>query len=261
MDKKDLLTFVLAIVFVIIIALVTHPPEFGSAGTGDAAEVPVQSGNTTSNYCSDSSCCSDKVQYYYITERQEPPFEIYYNNDHQTIYASGANGYPRLHLPGEVYSPAGDLYVPENYGTYENSGMERFIWSDVMSRDVWGGGIEKFAFMEGNKSGFSQIFGVPYPVWRINCTMVANGNPAYSKLMWVLVDSSTGDLITGGNIFPEGHLFKEITISDREMYFIIETENVLAYTLNLETPEITYENKYPKGAEENLINFLNTMEK
>ncbi|MBN1431936.1 MAG: hypothetical protein JW931_04110 [Methanomicrobiaceae archaeon] len=259
MDKKDLLTFVTAILFVLGIALVTHPPEFGSSGA-ETTQGLDQKG-AISGYCTDSSCCSDKVQYTYITERIDPPFIIQYNNDLSTIYAPGAQGYPRLHLPGNVYVPVGNFYVPSTYGSGQATDMDTYVSSDLFSPDIWGdsGDFQTFAYMKGNKSGYSKIFGVPYSLWRINCTMKPDGNPAYSRLMWVLVDSATGDVITGGNIFPQGEILKEVTVYDKKMYFIIQAENVLSFSIELQTPIVTYNNIYPKPAESKLVDFLNTM--
>lgn len=261
MDKKDLLTFVIAILFVLIIALIANPPEFGPAEANTPQETGQEEGS--SGYCTDSSCCSDKVQYTYITERAEPPFIISYNTNLNAIYAPGAQGYPRLRIPGNDYVPVGSYYAPDNYAYSKPTDMDGFISSDLFSADIWGGNpddILTFAYMQGNKSGFSKIFGVPYSLWRINCTMVPEGNPAYSRLMWVLVDSATGDVITGGNIFPEGEILKEVPVANKEMYFIIEAHNVFSFSFELQTPAISYKNEYPKPAEGTLIDFLNTMD-
>jgi hypothetical protein len=259
-DKKDLLTFVGAIFFVLVIALAVNPPDFSSQGS----ELSQNSnhGKSMSDYCIDSSCCYDNLQYTYIVERTDPPYVITYNTNLDSVYAAGANGYPRLRLPGNDYAPAGDYYAPDKYANNQPTNMDGFTTSDIFSADIWGKNSNDtmtFAYMEGDKSGFSTIFGVPYPLWRINCTMVPEGNPAYSRLMWVLVDSATGDVITGGNIFPEGSIMKEVSVANREMYFIIEARNVQSFALELQTPVISYKNKYPKPAEGSLTDFLNTI--
>jgi len=258
-DKKDLVTFIAAVIFVLAMALAVNPPDFGSTG-GEEQKAGAGEG-LPPGYCTDSSCCSDKVQYFYITERVSPPFTINYNNDLDSIYAPGAQGYPRLRLPGNDYVPVGSYFAPRDYTYNKPTDMQGFTSSDLFSPDIWGysDDIETFAGMKGNTSGFSDIFGVPYPLWRINCTMIPDGNPAYSRLMWVLVDSSTGDVISGGNLFPEGRIMKEVGVADKEMYFIIEARNVLSFSLELETPAVSYKNEYPKPAESALVDFLNTM--
>lgn len=261
MDKKDFLTFLAAIIFVLIIALITHPPDFGTQNTGLSQNT--NQGGSQSGDCSDSSCCYDNVRYTYIVERNDSPYVIDYNTNLDEIYAAGANGYPRLRLPGNDYVPVGSYYAPDKYADSQPTNMDGFTSSDLFSSEIWGTGrddVKTIAYMNGSKSGFSEIFGVPYSLWRINCTMVPSGNPAYSRLMWVLVDSDTGEVITGGSLFPEGQIIKEVSVGNKEMYFIIEARNVLSYSLELQTPAILYENTYPKPAEASLINFLNTME-
>jgi len=258
-DKKDLLTFIAAILFVIIITFAVNPPEFGSNEATPSQNAEQQNGQT---YCSDASGCYDNVRYTYIAEKVKPPFIISYNNNLDEIYSPGAQGYPRLRLPGNTYAPVGNYYAPDKYTDNQPTSMDSFTSSDIFSTGIWGEDPEDimtFAYMKGNESGFSKIFGVSYPLWRIKCTMEPKGNPAYSRLMWVLVDSDTGDIITGGNIFPEGEITKEVSVYNKEMYFIIEARNVFSYSLELQVPSISYDNKYPKLAESSLIDFLNTM--
>lgn len=261
MDKKDFLTFLAAIILVLIIAIVTHPPDFGSQEPDLSQNT--NPGSSQSDYCSESSCCYDSVQYTYIVEKTDPPYTISYNTNLDEIYAPGANGYPRLRLPGNDYVPVGNYYAPDKYVGGQPTNMDGFTTSDLFSSDIWGGengDVMTFAYMNGSKSGFSEIFGVPYSLWRINCTMAPSGNPAYSRLMWVLVDSATGDVITGGNLFPEGQIVMDASVANKEMYFIIEAKNVKSFTLELQTPGISYKNAYPKPAEASLMSFLNTME-
>lgn len=260
MDKKDFLTFIIAIFLVVAISFILNPPDF-SSNAGTQSQNQVQ--ENESAYYSDSSYYYDNIRYSYIAEIVDPPFNIDYNNNLKEIYSPGPQGYPRLRLPGNDYAPVGNYYAPDKYAENQPTNMDTYTNSDLFSSDIWGDDphdIKTIAIMEGNESGFSEIFGIPYQLSRIKCTIMPKGNPAYSRLMWVLVDSDTGDIITGGNIFPEGEIIKEVSTYNKEMYFIIEARNVFSFTLELQTPAILYDNKYPKHAESSLIDFMNTMD-
>lgn len=255
MDKKDWITFLLAIGIVIGMAIIVNLSKPEDSKTTPSVNIQTAG---VDDICI-GGCCSPKVHYKYNATPQTGPLRIYYNYDLEEIYSPGATGYPRLNFPENMKNPSGDLTSPDR-NIYEKSPASIYGSSDIFSAEIWESeNITTFAYMEESNSGFSRIFGVPYPVWRIRVSMVPKGNPAYSSLMWILIDSSTGDVITGSSVLPGNKISKEVEISNRNLYFLIEAKNVNSFKIILETPEISYDEAHINPKISDLINFLNTM--
>ncbi|MBP2132301.1 hypothetical protein J2128_000222 [Methanomicrobium sp. W14] len=253
MDRLDWVTFLAAIIFVICIALYVNYPK-----TGGGALPGTENINSYPDSCSDGSCCMPKVHYTYNVTPKTGPIKINYNNELGQIYSSGSGGYPRLILP-DLNKPTGDVSADGSNTYYTMSSS--FYSSDIFSSNLWeSGNITTFAFFDGKNSGFSEVLGVPYQLWRIRSSMTCKGNPAYSSLTWALVDYSTGDIITGGYILPDNEIVKKVEISNRKMYFMINAENVQSFSLDLETPEMAYEEAHITPKLTSLVDFLNTMQ-
>ncbi|WFN37595.1 hypothetical protein L1994_04180 [Methanomicrobium antiquum] len=256
MDKLDWITFLAAITIVVIIAIVVNIPKMNLTGGG---AIPVGSEISAGrDSCSDGSCCMPKTHYSYNVEPVTGQIEIHYNNNLEKIYSAGASGYPRINFPGSMKTPTGDV-VPADKNVYYG-GVSSIHSSDIFSDTIWE--PEKttsFAYMNGSKSGFSEIFGVTYPLWRIKSLMTPKGNPAYSSFTWILVDSSTGDVITGGDLLPGNQVTKKIEIPNKKYYFLLKAENVESFSLVFETPDINYYQAHINPIVQNLQNFLNTM--
>jgi hypothetical protein len=258
-DKRDIITFLVAIGIVAGIAMIINPPDFGD---GDTSISGAAAGGDT---CTDSSCCTAGPHYTYSTTPLEPPFRIFYNYDIDSIYSPGPSGYPRLHLPKNLYLPESEIFTPEHIKYHSFSDMDRYLSSDLFSSSIWGNKnvyVKKFAYMNGNYSGYSEVFGVPYDLWRINSKMnPAKGqNLLYSSFQWILVDASTGDIVTGGNIQNNGSIVRKVESGDRKYYFIIEAENILDFELNLETPETSYYQQQIQPEMYKIKDMLSTMD-
>ena len=255
MDKLDWITFLAAIVIVIIMAVIINLPKMDLTKETTSKDLELY---TQVDSCSDGSCCMPEIHYVYNTEPQTGPIRINYNYNLDDIYSPGATGYPRINFPDNIYNPSGNP-VPADKNIYY-SGITSIASSDIFSNNIWeSGNITNFAYMSGSDSGFSEIFGVAYPLWRISSSMTPGGNFAYSSFTWILIDSSTGDIVTGGNVLPGNEVVKKVEIANKKYYFLIKTENVESFSLTLETPKISYDEAHLNPYILNLKNYLNTM--
>ncbi len=255
MKRADWITFIVAIVIVMGIALAVNLPKLAAQPSANT------SSNATSysyDTCTDGSCCQPKPHYIYDFNPAAAVATIRLNNDHNTIYAQGAKGYPRLKFPTGMKTSSGDM-DPADANTYyiRSTG---YASSDLFQDSIWGKNLTtQFAVLKDTRSGFSEIFGVPYEMWRINASIVPKGNLAYVRMNWVLVDSSTGDVITGGEVLPDNPMLKKVELANHKYYLMIEVSNVASYEFSFETPYVTYSQVHIRPDIADLLYFLNTM--
>ncbi len=232
MDKQDLITFIAAIVLVLIIALIANPPSLGDWGLNITATWDDHPSKTTpGNQIPPAKPTT--------VESSAPPHRLHYNYNLDSIYVAGDHGYPVIHLPKSLSIYGG---------------------SDIFRPDVWN--YRKtvlFAYMEENTSGYSEMFNFPYQVWRIKCNLTPGSQPQYAYLKWVLVNADSGRIITGGEIRHSGEYMQSVEISGNNMYLLISTEYTEKFTMLFETPEVYYLNTHIQQEMNNLIWFLNSM--
>jgi len=94
----------------------------------------------------------------------------------------------------------------------------------------------RFAYLEENHGGFTTVFSVPYPVWRINCTLSAWRNPEQAHLRLLLVDVETGTTFEGIEIRTPGAVVKNVQSRFRPLYLIVSTDDVDRVFVSLEAP-------------------------
>ncbi len=257
MKRADWLTFIAAIIIVMGIAAVVNLPKMMAPAPSDNST----SGNVTAyvyDTCTDGSCCQPKTHYIYDFHPVVGVKTIRLNNDLNSIYAQGAKGYPRISFPTGMKTSTGDMEPVDDNTYYIRS--TGYASSDLFQDTIWGKNLTtQFAVLKDSKSGFSEIFGVPYDLWRIKVTLVPKGNLAYVRMNWVLVDSSTGDVITGGEVLPDNPMLKKVELANRKYYLMIETSNVESYEFSLETPDVLHDQVNIRPEIADLLNFLNTM--
>ena len=129
---------------------------------------------------------------------------------------------------------------PFTYPVYKiPRNMEQFGASAILPRTrEW----VPFAFIENNRGGLTQVFSVPYPLWAINTTIIAEKRPQYGVFRMVLCYADTGGVIEGDEIFNRGTSYRLVQVSNTEMYMIISPENIDSYRITLETPRNYYDN-------------------
>jgi len=144
-----------------------------------------------------------------------PPYRI--------VYASNPFLYPKFKMPVN---------------------MDVFGAGDVPLR---GREMVPFAYISDSRGGLTHTFLVPYPVWAINTTVIANLTPQYGDFKMVLCYASNGTVINGEEIFNRGSMYRVIETSNTEMYMIITTTYIDKYIITFETPRNYYDqyNKPP----------------
>lgn len=92
-----------------------------------------------------------------------------------------------------------------------------------------------FAYLDENRGGVTETFSVPYQMWRMNCTVTSEKpESAYTRV--ALIDVENDTVIEGFELNGPGHLIKNIQISPRDYYLIIESQNARA-KIEMETKE------------------------
>jgi hypothetical protein len=97
-----------------------------------------------------------------------------------------------------------------------------------------------FAFIENTRGGLTQVFSVPYPIWVINTTVVAENQPQYANFRMALCFADTGGIIKGEEIVNRGSSYRLVRTANTSMYMIIGVNNIDWYHISLETPREYY---------------------
>lgn len=216
MEKGDLITLIGGIILVFVIALVLNPhylagiPGFGEKPAATPVLTTVSSLAVTTVTPVTPGVPATPAAPSTPTTRPTiaPPYQIFYSNS--------PFSYPRFKLPDNI---------------------DTFGAGDIPFR---GREMVPFAFISELKGGVTQKFSVPYPVWSINTTVVANRTPQYGNFKMVLCYASNGTVIDGMEILNRGSLTRHVQVSNAEMYMIITTAYIDSYRIQLETPDDYY---------------------
>lgn len=92
-----------------------------------------------------------------------------------------------------------------------------------------------FAYIEDSKSGITQEFNIPYGLWMMNSSVIANRDPSEVWFRIALYHASNGTIIDGGEMLHGGTMYKIIETSNSDMYLIVSTHNINSYRINFET--------------------------
>jgi hypothetical protein len=144
-------------------------------------------------------------------------------------------------LPRPDAPPYRILYTdkPFSYPLYKiPENMETFVASEIPGlTSEW----VPFAFVEYTRGGLTRIFSVPYPVWLINTTVVAETHPQYGIFRMALCYADTGGIIKREEILRGGRAYRIVRSSNTDWYMIISAENIDSYYISLETPRNYYD--------------------
>lgn len=228
MKRADILTFAGAIVIVIIIAIASQGiesiPGIGAIFGHSAPTSPYESH-------------AEKLPVY-IMHSNSQIWNIPKNTDLNTVYMSGGKGYPVTEFP---------------------TGMTRFGASDPEYAKIWmAEETIRFAEYSGPGNGFSEMFHIPFGLWRINASMNASVKPESSRLTWVLVDGETGTILTGNQMRYKEHVIKTVQASGQSFYFMVSAQDVNDYTFTLETTKAQYGDALIQPSLRRLTTFLNS---
>jgi hypothetical protein len=216
-EKGDLITLIVGVVLVFVIALVLNPNYLaGIPGLGGKAVVtPAPTGVSSSlatppvvPVTTDSPVTPGAPSTPTIRPTFAPPYQIF--------YSSSPFSFPRFKMPDNI----------DTYGA-----------GDIPFR---GREMIPFAFVSEMKGGVTQKFTVPYSVWSINATVVANRTPQYGNFKMVLCYANNGTVIDGMEILNRGYMTRNIEVSGTELYMIVTTAYIDSYRIVLETPDNYY---------------------
>jgi len=98
-----------------------------------------------------------------------------------------------------------------------------------------------FAYVENTRGGLTQVFSVPYPIWLINTTVIAENQPQYANFRMALCYADTGGFIKAEEIAKPGTSYRIVRTANTSMYMIISVKNIDSYHLRLETPREYYD--------------------
>jgi hypothetical protein len=211
-ESGDILTLVGGLALVVIIAVIVNPHYLAGISAVPATPIPTvtpivyQTANP--KLIPVETVTPAHIQTIPAIRPDDPPYRIFYTTKPFT--------YPRFKLP-------------------EN--METFGGSDLPLRNEE---LVPFAYVEDIKGGLTQKFSVPYPVWVINSTVVANRTPQYGNFRMALCYANNGSIIDGDEILNRGSSYRIIHVSNADFYMIITTAYIDQYHISLETPRDYY---------------------
>ncbi|WP_298670184.1 hypothetical protein [uncultured Methanofollis sp.] len=95
--------------------------------------------------------------------------------------------------------------------------------------------ISVFASLEASRGGATETFTVPYPLWRINCTVENGSRPESAGISVLLVDAEDSTIVDGAEIRGPGTVIKNIEVSGKPYYLVVKTQNSDPFRITLET--------------------------
>jgi hypothetical protein len=212
-EKGDILTLVGGLVLVLVIALVMNPNYLSGLSAPAETEPELLSPAAYLAKNPPSPTVRETALPVVVTtpagpRPDDPPYRI--------VYTSQPYTYPRFKLP---------------------ESMSIFGASDIPIRTEES---VPFAYITDTRGGLTQYFSVPYPVWVLNTTVIANRTPQYGNFQMVLCYANNGSIIKGEEIFNRGNSHRIVQTSGTDMYLIITTAYIDSFYISLETPRSYY---------------------
>jgi hypothetical protein len=208
-EKGDILFFAAGIITVIVIAILVNPQSI----SGILPQVPVATPLPDQTRIPLTVQTVITPPYKEMTPVPRPTETALY----RIYYSEKPLSYQRLKLPED---------------------MEIFGASDILKRNME---LVPFAFIEEKRGGLTQSFSVPYPLWVLNISVVANTSPQYGNFRMVLCNASDGTIIEGVEILNQGNAYRIIQISNTDLYMIISATSLDFYRITFETPRTYYD--------------------
>jgi len=213
-ETGDILTLVGGLVLVLVIALVINPQylsELSAPVLPEPAATPTSLQTPAPGPVPGQTVTTAVISTPVTPRPDDPPYQIYYSDQPFT--------YPRFKLPENMVS----------YGA-----------SDIPLRTEES---VPFAFVSESRGGLTRKFSVPYPLWVLNTTVIANRTPQYGNFKMVLCYANNGTIIEGEEILNRGSSHRIVQSSNVDLYMIITTASIDNYYISLETPR-SYYNAY-----------------
>jgi hypothetical protein len=213
-EKGDFLIFAAGVVTVIVIAILANPQSISGILTPVPVTTPVPEPARTLL----------PVQTIITPTPMEvtPAPQLPDATQYRIFYSDKPHSHPRIKLPDT---------------------METFGASDILQRYP---DLVPFAFIEEKRGGLTQNFSIPYPLWVLNISVIANTSPQYGNFRMVLCNASDGTIIKGVEILPRGNAYRIVQTSNTELYMIISVTSVDFYRITFETPRTYYDAYRPQ---------------
>lgn len=215
MEKGDLLTLAGGVIIVLVIAVITNPHYLEGLSPAPAVPVPAPAGTVIPTPSATPFIPPAPSPDVTIAAEPTiaPPYQIFYSSD--------PFSYPKYKMPESMrIFGAGDLTL---------RGRE----------------MVPFAFISETRGGLTRKFTIPYPIWVINTTVIANRTPQYGNFRMVLCYADNGTVIDGEEILNRGSMIRVIETSGSEMYMIITSAYIDSFRIDFETPRNYYDQYRP----------------
>jgi len=210
-DSGDSIALAAGIIIVLFVAVIAHPEYLASLQIPFSIDVPATGTIPHIRIPAEPTPVS-QVQIPIIPTLQGSRGSLY-----RITYTDRPYSYPLYMLPGN---------------------METFGASELPAKTLeW----VPFAYVEDTRGGLTKVFSVPYPVWVINSTVVANTRPQYSIFRMALCSAESGEIVEGEEILTRGTSYRVVQTSNTGMYMIISAENIDSFYIRLETPRNYYD--------------------
>lgn len=95
--------------------------------------------------------------------------------------------------------------------------------------------ITVFATLDEVRGGATETFTVPYPLWRINCTVEKGSMPEAAGISVLLVDAKDNEIVDGAEVIGPGTVIKNIEVSGKPFYLVVKTKSSQPFRITLET--------------------------
>jgi len=214
-DSGDGIALAAGIIIVLFVAVIAHPEYLASLQIPFSIDVPAAGTIPYIRIPAEPTPVS-QVQIPIIPTLQGSRGPLY-----RITYTDRPYSYPLYMLPGN---------------------METFGASELPAKTLeW----VPFAYVEDTRGGLTKVFSVPYPVWVINSTVVANTRPQYSVFRMALCSADSGEIVEGEEIMNRGTSYRIVQTSNTGMYMIIGAENIDSFYIRLETPRNYYDAYHP----------------
>lgn len=210
-ERGDILTIIGGMAVVIVIAVLMNPQYLQGTPAVPATPVPTLPVTPNPTEIRTPVPVTTVLPTPATARPDDPLYRIFYTGD--------PFSYPRFKLPENM----------ETYGA-----------SDIPMRTEE---LVPFAYIEETRGGLTQRFKIPYPLWIINTTVVANRTPQYGNFRMVLCFASNGSIIEGEEILNRGTSYRIVQISNTDLYIIVTTAYIDKYRMTFETPR-SYYNAY-----------------
>jgi len=94
--------------------------------------------------------------------------------------------------------------------------------------------VTPFAYIEEGRGGITEVFHVPYAVWRLNCSVTSMIRSQAAHFRMAVVEFESGIIIEGADLHYPGSIIKNVKRGGKDFYLIVSVDDVDSYRITLE---------------------------